>query len=751
MTSSQLQQNDAQAWNDPNDLAKCDNEPVQMPGSIMPHGVMLILSPDDYRLLGVSANTYDWLHKSGEDLFGKQLDILLANEEQQKLESGLSKMNEGHSARFLGTAQPLESGYHFDVFGHRSGDFLVLELESLATHVLESTQTERFSELADSITALQKAETWQEGMDVAVQELKRMTGFDSVIGVRMLDDGTGHAVAEAREPDFASFLDKRFPRSDMPEPARRQMLLMPVQYTPEHDYQRIPLNMGSPELNPCTIDLSRALLRSMSPMCSRYYMNMGARSRLLLVLISKGQLWGFFSCLSATPRQVRYADRLTYQMFAEMATLLLVEKVKFESESKTLTAKRLVTDVIDEFSTASFFPEVLHNLPIRLRTIVDISGSALVLADSITCVGVTPDNEAIKAMIPWLEEQDSIVATDQLPTGFAPAKAYSDKTTGLVAMRLMEPSQYLLGFRPEWLHEVCWAGDPRKPVQIDEESGDRRLTPRGSFDVWKEVVSGKARPWLSFETEAMVELQRGIVLLQLSDKRQALTTSLQRSNADLETFAYAVSHDLQEPLRGILKTSTLLKDEVDGHSAAPQGSLDTIIKLSSRMSDMIQAVLEYSRAGQEPVNRESVNLNELVQMVQETLSLFITESGVQVNIPRPFPSVSCDPIRTAAVFQNLIANAIKFNDSIEKQIEIGWLEGAVATFFVRDNGIGIPPQHQEHIYTIFRRLHPRDAYSGGSGAGLTLTRKHIEKHGGRLWLDSSAGLGTTFFFTLMPD
>jgi signal transduction histidine kinase len=132
------------------------------------------------------------------------------------------------------------------------------------------------------------------------------------------------------------------------------------------------------------------------------------------------------------------------------------------------------------------------------------------------------------------------------------------------------------------------------------------------------------------------------------------------------------------------------------------------------------------------------------------LSLLIAESGTKVIFPRPLPWISCDPIRTSAIFQNLIANAIKFNDSVQKQIEIGCLEGSVATFFVRDNGIGIPPQHQENIFTIFRRLHPRDAYGGGSGAGLTLTRKHIEKHGGRLWLESSADQGTTFFFTLNP-
>jgi signal transduction histidine kinase len=126
-----------------------------------------------------------------------------------------------------------------------------------------------------------------------------------------------------------------------------------------------------------------------------------------------------------------------------------------------------------------------------------------------------------------------------------------------------------------------------------------------------------------------------------------------------------------------------------------------------------------------------------------------------MRVPRPLPTVRCDPVRAGSVLQNLVSNAVKYNDKPEKWIEIGWLdpetEGGPAVLYVRDNGIGIPEKHWDSIFRIFKRLHGRDRFGGGSGAGLTIARKLVERHGGRIWLESAPGEGTTFFFTLEPD
>jgi light-regulated signal transduction histidine kinase (bacteriophytochrome) len=148
---------------------------------------------------------------------------------------------------------------------------------------------------------------------------------------------------------------------------------------------------------------------------------------------------------------------------------------------------------------------------------------------------------------------------------------------------------------------------------------------------------------------------------------------------------------------------------------------------------------------------ERVNLNEIVAEVVDSLQIRLHENNVKIRIPRLLPKVVCDRIRIGEVFRNLITNGMKYNDRSEKWIEIGHKDGTPPVFYVRDNGIGVPPKHQEAIFRIFKRLHSRDKYGGGSGAGLTIVRKIIERHAGKIWIDSTVGEGTTFYFTLQGD
>ena len=738
----------AEPWSGPVDLTNCDREPVQFPGAIQPHGVMLLLSPSDFRILGVSANTTLWLGCDPEELLGGCLDRILAPDAGRRLEDALAGIAESVAPRYLGGYPTLPGDDRLDAFAHRCGAFLILELEAIPAGAAPCWPTERFAAVADAAAQLRSAATWQDGIAIAVRELKRLSGFDSVLGVRFLADGSGLAVAEARNDRIPSFLDMRFPRADIPEPARRQMALMRLQYAPALDYEPVPLVMSEPGADPAAIDLGRSLLRSLSPMCNRFYLNMGTRARLVLPLLSHGELWGFLVCWNATPRYLCYCDRLACRSLADLAGLLLAEQRKAEQQGLTLAAKRRIAQVAAKMSAADNLAIAWCELPRRLLDNLDLAGVALAVDGRVLSAGRVPPAAMIKSLLPWLDQQDQPLATDRLPTLFAPA-AHSESATGLIALRLLGPGQYLLCFRPEWVHEVRWAGDPRKPIEIDLTSGEQRLTPRGSFEVWKEVVRGLARPWLPHETEALSDLQGTLVLAQHADQQRVLSRQLESSNAELESFAYVVSHDLQEPLRGIRNFSQFLLERTGERLAGQERAwLDTILKLTVRMTAQIDALLQYSRAGQQPLAVEQVDLNALLRCVMDALSGRIGETGAKITVPAMLPWVACDPVRTAAVFENLIANAIKYNDQAEKRVEIGYRADVEPTFFVRDNGIGIAERHREAIFTIFRRLHGREEYGGGTGAGLTIARKHIERQGGRLWLESTPGQGSTFYFTL---
>jgi two-component system, chemotaxis family, sensor kinase Cph1 len=734
----------------PLDLTACDREPVQFPGAVMPHGVLLLLDPVDLRVRGVSANTQALFGEDGGALLGRPLERLLAADTLARLRESLAALGPPAPARYLGVCRTAAGGMACDVFAHRSGGFLVLELEP-AMATADRAPTECFAATAEAIGTLQEAVTWQEAMAVAVRELKRLTGFSSVQGVRFQPDGSALVIAEARDPGLPSYLDMRFPRADIPEPAHRQMAMVPLQYAPDLGYQPVPILLEDPGADPAQVDLGHALLRSVSVMCSRFYLNMGTRARLILNLCHHDGLWGFFACWHNAPRTVPWAERLAYQSFAEMAGPLLVEKAQAERQCLTLAAKRQVAELGAGLNAAECFTYALDELPARLLGALDLAGVALCTDGTTRGAGSLPPEGLIRALLPWLDTQPETLVSRRLPKLFAPADEYVDHACGLIAVRLWGPGQYLLGFRPEWRHEVRWAGNPQKPVEIDLTSGEERLTPRASFEVWKEEVRGLARPWESAETEALEDLRAALILAQHAERQRVLQGLLERSNAELESFAYVVSHDLQEPLRGIRSFSHFLLERLGAQLDGQERRwLDTIMNLTVRMSTQIDALLQYSRAGQQPVSVERVDLGALLGSVLDALAARIADHGARVRVAPDLPAIDCDPIRTAAVFENLIGNGIKYNDRADKEIEVGWQPGPESVFFVRDNGIGIAERHREAIFTIFRRLHGRDDYGGGTGAGLTITRKHVERQGGRLWLESTPGEGTTFFFTLAP-
>jgi signal transduction histidine kinase len=226
---------------------------------------------------------------------------------------------------------------------------------------------------------------------------------------------------------------------------------------------------------------------------------------------------------------------------------------------------------------------------------------------------------------------------------------------------------------------------------------------------------------------------------------------LHQSNKELDDFAYIASHDLKEPLRGIHNFSSFLIEDY-GAQLDDEGraKLETLMRLTRRMETLIDSLLQFSRLGRVDLAVTRVDLGEIVSGILDSLAISLRQEGVEVRVPRPLPVVRADRVRVGEIFHNLIVNAMKYNDKPQKWIEIGWHANGAGppVFHVRDNGIGIPEKHRESVFRIFKRLHGREKFGGGTGAGLTIVKKIVERHHGRIWLESSAGEGTTFYFTL---
>jgi PAS domain S-box-containing protein len=240
-------------------------------------------------------------------------------------------------------------------------------------------------------------------------------------------------------------------------------------------------------------------------------------------------------------------------------------------------------------------------------------------------------------------------------------------------------------------------------------------------------------------------------------KLQAYTDDLERSNTDLDEFAYIASHDLKEPLRGMHNHSRfLLEDYEKVLDEDGVRRLNRIVRLSQRMEKLVNDLLYFSRIGRQQLAIKRTDVHAIVKDVVSTMDLYLEERRVQVLIEEPLPDVVCDALRLTEVYRNLITNAVKYNDKAEPVVTIGHLaqlagENGSATrdvYFVRDNGKGIPLEFHEDIFRIFKRLEKSQETDDGTGAGLTFVRKIIGRHDGDVWLESEIGRGTTFYFTL---
>lgn len=272
--------------------------------------------------------------------------------------------------------------------------------------------------------------------------------------------------------------------------------------------------------------------------------------------------------------------------------------------------------------------------------------------------------------------------------------------------------------------------------------------PAGAGDTICLIVSDLTE--LEAQARSVAALRQQQQALEQREHELRLTAAeLERSNRDLEQFAYVASHDLQEPLRQVRAFVQLLcdrhADKLEGKAAE---YMFYISDGASRMSDLVQDLLTYSRAGASQQNRKPVSAKRVLQRAVFDLQTSQAEAKATITHDE-LPTVKADETQLGQVFLNLIANAIKFRrEEVQPIIHVGCRrDGRNWRFWVKDNGIGIAPEHQQKVFVIFQRLHDRTKYPG-TGVGLAICRKIVESHGGKIWVESKEGEGSTFFFTI---
>lgn len=739
------------------DLSNCDREQVQYPGAIQGHGAMLIVDEDGYIIRQASENCASLLGRPAGDLLGKSIEQVFGSRAPEMLEQ-LHRMSLENGPVHVVRESFAGSTMGVNIFAHRCDGVLILELEMISHQPSEPT-AHLYSEVRETIAMLEATTGVQNCFDLAVQRIRRFTGYDRVMAYRFADDGSGHVVAEAKCDTLEPYLGLHYPATDIPAPARRLFGLSWLRHLPDIDY--VPAQLV-PENNPVTgrpIDMSFAILRSVSVMYTGYLRNMGVRSTMVMPLMKEGQLWGLISAMHHSgPRHVPYEARMAAEFLAHMLSLLMAAK-----ENAECYAQRLhMTAVTEKLVEAMCRQPDLHaclgaaDKPLNLLSQLPAQGAAVVSGGRVSLIGSTPCAEDVLEIASWLSTTNQLVfSTDRLAEMFPPAARYKAVCSGVLSARLSTRGlDFLIWFRPEHVEVVNWAGDPKKPVKISETDGELRLQPRSSFALWKESVLGRSEPWQRSEKEAAGNLRQAIldIIISRAEEIERINRRLSQANEELDSFAYVASHDLKEPLRGVHHMASFLKrgKEVELSDASME-QVDTILKLTRRMDDLIESLLQYSRTGRVELVLEPTNLDVLVEEALIPCRHLLEKAGTELRRPVLLGNAVCDRVRTREVLTNLISNALKYNDKDRRWVEIGMEDSHPRRYYVKDNGIGISEDSIDRIFEIFRRMHDRDKFGGGNGAGLTIARRTIERHGGKLWVESVVDEGSTFYFTLGPE
>ncbi|MGE0813976.1 MAG: ATP-binding protein [Vicinamibacterales bacterium] len=734
---------------EPLTLANCDREPIHIPGAIQGHG-LLAACQDDFVVTQVSANVESFLGLTPAAALGTDVRSWLT------APSG-DLLTQARAQGFPRDLNPMgvvaAGGRRYDALIHRQADGpVVVEFEP-ADHQFAGwdprvRRSVRRFQLATGIDAL---------LDLCAHEVRELTGFDRVMIYRFDADWNGRVEAEARDGRLEAFKGLHYPAADIPAQARRLYELNWLRIIPDVGYTPVAL---TPALDPVTgrpLDLSFAVLRSVSPIHVQYLQNMGVTASMSVSLIYRDRLIGLIACHHYSgPRPVPYVTRETCEHLGQMMSWHLARLDAQETTARTLATHRAQADVVSAVATAPSIPTGLMDP--ALLALTDATGAAVVYEGRVAEIGRTPGELRIRQLVHFLSQPGlhGTFATDRL-SDHVPATAHWDDTAaGVLAVDISrEYGEFILWFRQATERVVNWGGDPRAHgTVVHDASGAPRLSPRGSFALWREVVRGRSLPWEPWQIDAAERL-RTLLLGKFRERAVELRTMnarLEAADRAKDEFISTVSHELRTPLNGMLGWIRLLQTGgIDVEQR--QRALATIERNARAQAKLIEDLLDVSRimSGKLTLNVEAVLVAAVVDQAIETVRPAAASKDLRLQTTMDSTAaVMGDAGRLVQVLTNLLSNAVKFTPRQGRvQVLVERRESSVDVS-VADTGQGIDPEFLPHVFERFRQADVSTTRrAGGLGLGLAIARQIVEMHGGSITaLSDGAGRGATFTIRL---
>lgn len=555
------------------DLTACDREPIHVPGSIQPHGLLLIARA---ATLEVVAGAGAIEERLAPDWQGRPLGELL----HQDVAALLAGPAPGPGGTVLGA--PVSG---FEVALHRSGDLVLAELEPPPEQVRGASAT--LGWLDATATAFERAGTLQQLCERAAAAFRTLTGFDRVMIYRFLDDDAGRVVAEDRDPALATFLHHHFPATDIPRQARALYVRNRTRAIPDAAYQPAPIRPAALR----DTDLSDVAIRSVSPIHLQYLHNMGVEASASVSIVKDGVLWGLIACHHHSPRHMPRDVRAIAAALAGGLARQVRAKEEAEEYRERLQLRGEEDALRPLLMRAGDLAGAVAKRGEQLRTMLSADGFACVDARGVQRIGHCPPEEALLALVDRLKGRRDAApfATRQLAAEWDGAASFGT-TTGVLAVTMPDAAggagATLMWLRAEQVEEIEWAGNPHKAVPLDS---DATLAPRASFATWVETVRGRSRRWTLEQVEGAGRLARLLREATAVAEQRRLNAELSRANAakdealsQKDVLMREVDHRVQNSLQLVASFLSLQARD------APPAVADQLVEARSRLSAVAQ-------------------------------------------------------------------------------------------------------------------------------------------------------------------
>ncbi|TCJ18638.1 GAF domain-containing protein [Flaviaesturariibacter flavus] len=752
------------SYHDQATLANCESEPIHIPGSIQPHGVLLGLDPQGI-IRYCSANVAGFS--------GREPSALLAQPLAAVHPELFSLINEVlHAGEDLPRPLRVEAaGKPWDVFGITNGEnIFVLELEESVPVNLPVDAL--FDQTAAFVTHIERARSLQDLCQRVAEQTRAITGYDRVMIYRFDKDYNGEVYAESREASMEPFLNLHYPHTDIPVQARELYLRNPLRLIADVHYEPVPLLTADDGTAP-ELDLGTARLRSVSPIHLQYLKNMGVGATLTISLISEGRLWGLIACHHRGPKHLGHLQRKAALLQGHfLSSQINVRQVAEEFEVHQVVEahlQQLLFAIGQEGDFAARFNGLSSLVPVANAT-----GVALLHQGKLYQKGFAPDPERTRHLLQWLADTYSGVqfVSENLAAHYPDAWRISTEASGILYHKLGDPrKEAIIWFREERERVINWAGNPREPAKRSPVTN--MLQPRTSFALFREQVKHHSLPWRVSEVNAATRfaaaLQNVFHLEYLKAEEanhRVLNEKLVKANEELANINWITTHDLKEPIRKILVFASRVMDE-EGRSLSDNivHSLGRIQQSAQRMRSLVEDLMAYRLLDNSESPFVMSDLNDIVASVLEDFADDLREKGIRV-VSESLPVLPMIPYQARQLFSNLIGNAVKFSipgggGIIELHCEVAPggsfhhpTRASTGDFYlirVRDTGIGFDPVQSSRIFNIFYRLHDSSSLYTGTGIGLAICKRITENHGGFITAAGAPNEGATFSIYLPRD